>query len=356
MRRLLFPFWNRDERRLRAGWRLVIQLITFVIAAVVAQFLVVAAFGKGSARGMALMAVLYLAFEMGAGWLVARFIDRRRFADFGYHLNRGWWLDLAFGFLVGGLMMSGIFAVEWLAGWITVTAPAPPKSGLPLAPAVLIEFLFFIAVACNEELIFRGYQIRNLAEGLVGRRIGPRTAIAAAWFLSAALFGLAHAINRGATAISSINIMLTAGGLLGLSYVLTGELAIPIGIHLAWNFFQGPVYGFAVSGEPSDARLFNLTQGGPKLWTGGAFGPEAGLLCTISCTIALVVVALWVRTRHGKLSFDTELARYTPRARGQRLATDEQHLLPEATAEASLREAAPVADPNVDATAVGPTP
>jgi len=223
MDRLLAPFWNRDERRLRAGWRLVIQLITFIIAAAAAQLLVLAAFGKGSARGMALMAVLYLAFEAGAGWLVARFIDRRRFADFGYHVNRGWWLDLAFGFLVGGLMISAILVVEWLAGWITVTAPAPPKSGLPLAPAVLIEFLFFIAVACNEEFIFRGYQIRNLAEGLVGCRIGrlisPRTAIAAAWFLSAALFGLAHAINPGATAISSINIMLTAGGLLGLSYV-----------------------------------------------------------------------------------------------------------------------------------------
>jgi len=328
MGRLLVPFWNRDERRLRAGWRLVIQLITFILAAAAAQLLVLAAFGKGSARGMALMAVLYLAFEAGTGWLVARFIDRRRFADFGYHVNRSWWLDLAFGFLVGGLMMSGIFVVEWLAGWITVTAPAPPKSGIRLAPAVLIEFLFFIAVACNEEFIFRGYQIRNLAEGLVGCRIGrvisPRAAIAAAWFLSAALFGLAHAINPGATAISSINIMLTAGGLLGLSYVLTGELAIPIGIHLAWNFFQGPVYGFAVSGTPSDASLLNLTQSGPKLWTGGAFGPEAGLLCTISCTIALALVAIWVRARHGKFGFDTDLARYISRVRSKEAAIEAQ--------------------------------
>jgi membrane protease YdiL (CAAX protease family) len=327
MGRLLTPFWNRDERRLRAGWRLVIQLITFIIAAAAAQLLVLAAFGKGSARGMALMAVLYLAFEAGAGWLVARFIDRRRFADFGYHVNRGWWLDLAFGFLLGGLMLSGIFVVEWLAGWVTVTGPAPPKSGVRLPTAVLIEFLFFIAVAFNEEFIFRGYQIRNLAEGLVGRRIGPRAAIAAAWFLSAALFGLAHAINPGATAISSINIMLTAGGLLGLSYVLTGELAIPIGIHLAWNFFEGPVYGFAVSGTPSDASLLNLTQGGPKLWTGGDFGPEAGLLCTISCTVALALVAFWVRARNGRLRFDTDLADYTPRIRRQGLGIAERELM-----------------------------
>ncbi len=197
---------------------------------------------------------------------------------------------------------------------------------------MLIEFLFFIAVAFNEEFIFRGYQIRNLAEGLVGRRIGPRTAIAAAWFITAALFGLAHAINPGATAISSINIMLTAGGLLGLSYVLTGELAIPIGIHLAWNFFEGPVYGFSVSGTSSDASLLSLSQGGPKLWTGGDFGPEAGLLCTISCTIALVLVALWIRARGRKLAFDTELARYTSRVRSQRSTADEQQQLPQASA------------------------
>jgi membrane protease YdiL (CAAX protease family) len=343
MGRLLVPFWNRDERRLRAGWRLVIQLIAFVIAAVAAQFLVVAAFGKGSARGMALMAVLYLSFEAGAGWLVARFIDRRRFADFGYHVNRGWWLDLTFGFLLGAMMMSGIFVVEWLAGWMTVTAPAPPKSGMPLAPAVVIEFLFFIAVAFNEEFIFRGYQIRNLAEGLVGRRIGPRTAIAAAWFITAALFGLAHAINPGATAISSINIMLTAGGLLGLSYVLTGELAIPIGIHLAWNFFEGPVYGFSVSGTSSDASLFNLTQGGPKLWTGGDFGPEAGLLCTISCTIALALVALWVRVRNGGLGFNANLAKYMPRVRGHGTAVADEQALRVDTPAANASGGAPVA-------------
>jgi membrane protease YdiL (CAAX protease family) len=331
MDRLLFPFWNRDERRLRAGWRLVIQFIAFVLVAVIAQFLVVATFGNGTALGKALMAVLYLAFELGAGWLVARFIDRRRFADFGYHVNRRWWLDLAFGFLVGGLMISGIFVVEWLAGWVTVTAPAPSKSGIRLPIAVLIEFLFFVAVACNEEFISRGYQIRNLAEGLVGRRIGPRAAIAAAWFITAALFGLAHAINPGATVISSINIMLTAGGLLGLAYVATGELAIPIGIHLAWNFFQGPVYGFAVSGTSSDASLFNLTQGGPKLWTGGEFGPEAGLLCTISCAIALALVAVWIRGRQGKLAFDAELARYTPRFRREQTGIAEQEALSRVT-------------------------
>jgi membrane protease YdiL (CAAX protease family) len=321
---LISAFWNRDERRLRAGWRLLIQFIVFIVVAAGGQLGVALAFGRKSTIGLGVMSVLYLAGEAGAAWIIARFIDRRRFAAYGLHINFAWWLDLAFGLLVGALMISGIFLVEWLAGWVTVSAPLPPVSGTPLLTAILVALLFFVAVGFNEEFMFRGYHIRNLAEGLLGRRIGPRAAIATAWFISAALFGLAHAVNPGATAVSSINIMLTAGGVLGLAYVLTGELAIPIGIHITWNFFEGTVYGFAVSGTSPDASLIHLEQGGPKLWTGGAFGPEAGLLCTISCTIALVLVALWVRTRHRELAFDTDLARYTPRVRSQESTISEQ--------------------------------
>jgi uncharacterized protein len=348
MRQLLIPFWNFDERRLRAGWRMVIQFVAFILAAVAAQGVVLATFGKGSSRGTALMAVLYLSFETGAAWLLARFIDRRRFADYGYHVNRGWWLDFAFGLAVGALMISAIFGVEWLAGWVTVTAPAPSKDGMPLPVAVLAALLMFIAVGFVEEYMFRGYHIRNLAEGFVGRRIGPRTAIASAWFLSAALFGLAHALNPGATAISSINIMLTAGGLLGLAYVLTGELAIPIGIHITWNFFEGSVYGFAVSGTASDVSLIHLEQGGPQLWTGGAFGPEAGLLCTIFGTCALALVVLWVRARNRQLAFDSDLAHYTPRVRAQVPAIADQEPLPGSISTTPLQDAGPAIGLPVD--------
>jgi CAAX protease family protein len=363
MRRVISAFWNRDERRLRAGWRLPIQLISFVVAALAAQGVVVVTAGKGTPLGGVLMAVLYLAFEAGAGWLVARFIDRRAFADFGYHINRRWWLDFAFGLVLGALMLSGIFLVEWLAGWVTVSAGALPKSGLPLAPAVGIAILFYIAIGFVEEFVFRGYEIRNLAEGLVGRRLSPRAAIATAWLISAIVFGLAHAMNKEATAVSTINIMLTAGGLLGLAYVLTGELAISVGIHITWNMFQGTVYGFPVSGNPVEPTLFHIEQSGPTLWTGGAFGPEAGLLCTISCTMALVLVAVWVRARSGKLRFDTDVANYTPRVRRvasaiieERSATQGQLPPPEVTATARVFEGPQTASLNATGSDAGMRP
>jgi hypothetical protein len=97
--------------------------------------------------------------------------------------------------------------------------------------------------------------------------------------------------------------------MLGFGYVLTGELAIPIGLHITWNFFQGAVYGFPVSGFGSfGATLLSTEQGGPTLWTGGTFGPEGGLLIPAVMLLGMSLVALWTRLRTGKVSLHAPIA------------------------------------------------
>ena len=232
-------------------------------------------------------------------WLAGRFLDRRGFRDFGLRIDKQWWGDLGFGLFLGAFLMSCIFVVELAAGWIDITGflLTPGVSTVPFLSAIALTLLQFIAVGIQEELLSRGYQTKNLAEGL-GGLVGKRWAIIIAALLSSALFGYLHAANPNTTAISTFNIFL-AGMFLALGFLLTGELAIPMGIHISWNFFQGNVFGFPVSGLDSDLSFVGIEQGGIPLITGGVFGPEAGLIGVGAMLLGAILIVLWVRARYG---------------------------------------------------------
>jgi uncharacterized protein len=314
--------WNARERRVRALLRLALTAVLLVIGTVVFSLLAVLALMpfdpnlplQGSAETLLLVgAVATLLATLVAVWLAGRTLDRRRFAEFGFHLDRRWWLDLAFGLALGALLMTGIFLFERALGWIEVTETwrtSPPQR--PFAQAVLGPLVVFVCVGIYEEIISRGYLLRNLAEGLNLPRLGARGALLAAWLISSAVFGALHAANPNATPLSTVMLVL-AGMFLGLGYVLTGELAIPIGLHITWNFFQGSVFGFPVSGNTvRQATVFSIEQRGPAQWTGGAFGPEAGLTGLFAILAGTLLTLLWVRARHGRITLDTRLAHYSP--------------------------------------------
>ena len=162
----------------------------------------------------------------------------------------------------------------------------------------------------HEEFFSRGYQLKNLAEGFNGLwGLGPRGAVLVATFVSAIIFGLLHAGNPNATWVSTFNIFL-AGLFLALGYVLTGELALPIGLHMGWNFFQGNVFGFPVSGTGANATTFiAIHQGGNPLVTGGAFGPEAGLIGIAAMLLGSLLIIGWVRMQYGAARLQLRLAK-----------------------------------------------
>jgi len=309
MRMLYRPFWNEHESRLRALWRLLGEFVLLFVLLLSINSLPIS---EKSYFGI-VVHVLAIALSL---WLAGRFFDRRPFADFGFHINQNWWRDLAFGLILGSLMVTGVFLVEWALGWVTIVGSFQIEDlKLTFAQSILYQLVFMVGVSLFEEMQFRGYLLRNLAEGFNFPALGSKKAIFLAWIVSALFFGLSHAENPNATTVSTISIAFAAI-LLGLSYILTGSLAIPLGLHTTWNFFQGNVFGFSVSGhaEFASTTFIATKQAGPELWTGGAFGPEAGLLGVAAIILGNLAILLWVRQFYGAIAPYTPLAEYMRRS------------------------------------------
>jgi membrane protease YdiL (CAAX protease family) len=212
----------------------------------------------GAIRNAILTTLIFAA----ALWL----FERKRPRDAGLGLT-GAFSGTSRGFLLGALLMTAVTGVialgggYQLLGWATI--PEDTTRAALLARAVLI----FLAVGIFEEVLFRGVVFRQLEQA-----IGTWLAITA----SALFFGFGHRGNPGVTWVSILAIAIEAGALLGAAYVATRSLWMPIGLHWAWNLFEGPVWGSPVSGLPL-AVLADARFPGPRLLTGGAFGPEASL-------------------------------------------------------------------------------
>jgi uncharacterized protein len=306
-------FVNKSEKRLRAGWRILIHLIALIAFGLIAGF--AASQIPNRAIGESVYAVLYLAATVGATWLIARYIDRRRFAAYGFNFSGGWWVDLMFGLVLGAVLMSGIVFAMIHAGWATLSEVSVTNLDVPIVAAFGVQVLSLVVVGINEELVFRGYHLRNMSEGF--SRFGTNAAIIIALIISSSFFGVVHLANEAGggahtTPLALLNLVL-AGLMLAVPFLLTGELAIPIGIHITWNLFQGPVFGLAVSGLESETRLVTVNPIGPELWTGGAYGAEGGLLATIAVGASLVISAIWIAMRKKELRLQPSVAAYTPR-------------------------------------------
>ena len=205
--------------------------------------------------------------------------ERRSLISTGFTPSRAA-RDLSIGFLFGGCLMAVVILASMLLGVYR------PLGAGNIGAGVGIWLLTFLFTAVFEETAFRAYVLRVSAERW-GATIGL--------VVSSVIFGLVHLGNPapGLTPVQHVVgptfIALEAGLLMGALYIWTRRIWMSIGLHWAWNFFEGPVFGTGVSGIPAPSMIKAHVHG-PFILTGGSFGPEAGLPCLIICTVVALLV------------------------------------------------------------------
>jgi membrane protease YdiL (CAAX protease family) len=196
-------------------------------------------------------------------WLFSHFIDKIKFQALGFK-DKAVVPQIVTGFLMGVIILSiGFFALVYFEQihW---------QNTHWVIPDLVAEVFLFLMVAFSEELLSRGYVLNNLMQSMNK-----------AWALvvSSLMFSFIHILNPNFSWIGFINIFL-AGVLLGLPYIYTRQLWLPIAMHFSWNFFQGPIFGFNVSGQEIYS-LITQSRAADTIWNGGKFGFEGSLFCTI---------------------------------------------------------------------------
>jgi len=234
---------------------------------------------------MQLFTLLALAIVV---YVFRKYIDRKSIMSLGFSIkNRA--ADLGMGLFIALLVMGGgslVLLVLGVAGF--------SFSGFDFG-ALGMSFLLFIVVALTEEIMVRGYILNNLLS-VLNRYV--------ALIISAAIFMAMHGLNSGLSVVAFINLFL-AGIFLGSTYIFTQNLWFPVSLHLFWNFLQGPVFGYKVSGHTTES-LFSLNLSGNDLLTGGDFGFEGSLVCTALSVVAIAVIIFYYSRKNG-LSADISL-------------------------------------------------
>ncbi len=279
-------FLSSDEPRLRAGWRLFLQTLLLFVFGIVVSFAGLLFNGNGTTASI-WGQILNLIAITGSIYVARRWLDKRSFESLGFKLNQQTLMDILAGIGITFVQMGFIYLVMLGLGWLTFTGFAWQfDSARVVITNVLTFFIVFVFVGWNEELLSRGYHLQTIASGFN-----------LFWgvIISSAVFGLLHLSNPNATWVSAAGIFF-AGIYLAFGYIRTKQLWLSIGLHIGWNFFEGVGFGFPVSGLDI-YPLLRINVTGPELWTGGAFGPEAGLIVLPSLIVGGLLIYLYTQKR-----------------------------------------------------------
>jgi membrane protease YdiL (CAAX protease family) len=284
-------FINPESNTLRAGWRILAFVAIFIPINLVLTYVVREILGSLKGGGTLWFTLLGISATIAA--IISRkYIDKASFISLGLKVDKAAILDVISGVVNSAIIMAGIYFTMLYTGliefkgfsWWTDGVGPDVQFSMAIIPVILAVFWELVVVAWWEELVFRGIILQNMMIG-----IGLIWAV----IVSSLLFGLVHWGNPNATLLSTIMIACVTP-LLIYAYFKTGQLWLPIGLHLGWNFFQASVFGFASSGQ-SSPTMITQTPVGPDWLSGGAFGAEGSILIIPFIIISFYLIHWWVQ-------------------------------------------------------------
>ena len=274
--------------RLRSGWRLLVFLLGFsftamFFGAVVREILyrLPIGFEKNSLLGFIYPNFVLLTVSVFVGWLCERFLENLPFRALGCWFTKNWLKDLGVGLFLGAISILFAALIGTIFGGFTFE-PDNTHGQSAILLTLGTSLSVFIIGAAAEEAFFRGYILQTFTRAnLVGFGI----------LLTSVSFATVHNGNAGASLLSWFNTFL-AGVWFGAAYLKTRNLWVAFGLHLMWNWFQGTILGINVSGitELTTAPLLRATDLGPTWLTGGSYGIEGGIACTVTIIFSTIVI------------------------------------------------------------------
>ena len=285
----MYKIFINDVGRLRSGWRVLIFVGAFLAIGLVLTTILRIAFlllidvapalPHAEFVGEMVFRFGLLGSALGAGFFCARFLEGLPWRSLGLTFHRGWLRDLLIGCGVGGatLVVAVAIAIKGL-GFSLNPAGVPAVLKSLIGSAVLL-----FAAALAEEAMFRGYGLQTLSRAKL------------AWLgvlLTSVPFALVHLHNPNVVAGITFANTALAGIWLAAAYLRTRSLWFPIGVHWMWNWALGWFFGLPISGINLVSHpLLEAQDSGPKWLTGGSYGIEGGVACTL--VLILFTVFLW---------------------------------------------------------------
>ncbi len=294
--------------RLRSGWRLIVfvlvYLVVFLLISTLARvgYSVIIMLSPGIRLGSLLenffFRLMLLVVALAAGFICARVLEGLPWRSLGLWLHNGWLRDLLVGSVIGIASLALAAGIATAGGGLSFSL-AGRAALLQVAQTLIVSAALFVLAALAEEALFRGYPLQTTARaGLMVFGI----------LLTSLAFAAAHMQNPNFDIKLPFMNLIFAGAWLAVAYLRTRSLWFPLGVHWAWNWALGSVFGLPVSGITNLAAhpLMRGSDLGPAWLTGGNYGIEGGLACTI--TLVVSTIFIW-RTR--LVSADPEMKRLT---------------------------------------------